>query len=178
MHTPVPVILIHCVLGIAVCDADEGEPAVRSLAELRSALGELVLGHYPGASIGETVGGLEVKLNTMLFTIHGKDRLGNYYAEPRRVEGPNLGGFTIAIQRRERRYQGPLVLPSRHTNSPYWRGFLNQIHDPEDETYLWAVFHYSHAVKQEFRDAVITLLEGKPPKKPKEGKRRTVILPP
>jgi len=133
-----------------VYPADEPPKAV-TRDELVKRLSAIIRQHCPNADVTDVDGTFVAKQGTMVFTVHHRNRDGEYRKDLYQQEGPNHLGFLLKVKARKEPYAGGAELPWDYRET-YWRTFFD--HAPGVS--VW--FHYGSRLDRKFKDAVIAAM--------------------
>jgi tRNA A-37 threonylcarbamoyl transferase component Bud32 len=124
---------------------------------------EIARRYYPdfkGASDGDR---FIMQRNLHEFDVHNGSKTGDVSAETRKETGPAADGFRLVLEplveaQVSQAFQayGPQIL-----DRPYWKSFVDHRFDPEKRTGVAMYFDFGPAVKADFKDEMLRLLEEK-----------------
>lgn len=137
--------------------------------DVKAALKDLILKHFPQAEITVKDDTFAAKGNTMEFTLHRILRDGSITRKTYKTQGPRYNGFVLSVLHSKGRYMGPLVTPQM-LREPYWSTFVNEIYNAKENSHLWVIYSYGSRVNREFHQKVLSILSWKPPRKQKGPK--------
>lgn len=120
-------------------------------------LASLVQEADTNAVVAKTETTFEAGLDTMVYTVHGGSKTGNFSPNTHKETGPRVRGFVISVSVLP---LNPIAAESGQTmQQPYWQEYFWAGHGDEKE-YIHFIFKFGKRVDEHFKKKVIEVVTG------------------
>ena len=133
-----------------------GEPPPDELVKKLTAV---IREHCPDAAIETTNGVFVAKHGTMMFTLHGGSKTGEFSPKTHEREGPNFKGFRLTVTVEKGRYGGAAVVP-QELQGPYFPTYISAPGTEDGENHYWIMFSYGSRLDPKLKQAIFAALPG------------------
>jgi hypothetical protein len=111
--------------GLALAREGSGkEDSPPALKELAARVREVLSASCPEAKVALKGGELTARYRTQTFMVHNRLMTGEYVKQAHEQEGPNKGGFFLAVTFQEEKPDRQAVVP-QDLHEPYWTTYIN-----------------------------------------------------
>jgi hypothetical protein len=112
----------------------------------------LVQNAHTNAVIKQTETSIEITFDTMVYTVHGGSKTGNFSPTTHEEIGPRVQGFVISVSLAP---VNPIAAESGQTmQRPYWQEYFWAGHQDRKE-YIHFIFKFGRGVVEQFRGNII-----------------------
>ncbi len=144
---------VFVVLGLIADSSLGAPPPPEMVRKLTAAIGK----HCPDAKIEVTADGFIAKSGTMMFTLHGKSKTGEIYADTYRAEGPNFKGFLLRVAVNPGLYQGAAATPQT-LQEAYFTTFIDAPSTPAGDAHYAVGFSFGSRLDPELKKAIFEVI--------------------
>ncbi len=113
--------------------------------------------HCPEAQIEVTEKTFTAKFETMMFTIHNRNKGGVFSSSTSQEEGPNYKGFILTVSRANGEYWGATATPQT-IKGPYFSTYVDAPQTEDSKDYYWVQFSYGSGVDEKLKAAILEAL--------------------
>jgi hypothetical protein len=132
--------------GSAFAEAPPDEMVKKLTATVRK--------HCPDATVEVTNEGFVAKFGTMTFTVHGRGKSGEIFAQTHQQEGPNFKGFLLHVSLRDGKYEGAAVVPQT-LQGPYFPTYIDAAAVEKQDKHYFVSFSYGSRLDPDLKKAIL-----------------------
>lgn len=147
-------VLVSAIFMAQVCHGGEAERKFQAIATDVLAI---VKEAQPEATVTQDGRTLVVQFDTMVYTVHGGSKTGEYSPKTHQETGPKLNGFVIDLSLNP---LNPIAAVAGQTwQTTYWQEFFWHGH-ADDEEYIHFIFKFGKRVDDNLKRKVIQAVTG------------------
>lgn len=144
-------LIMACLLVSQSGHAREAD-AREMFQSITNQLATLVQKADTNAVITQTETSFEATFDTMVYTVHGGSKTGNFSSQTHQETGPRVRGFVINVSVLP---LNPIATESGQTmQRPYWKEYFWTGHGDKKE-YIHFIFKFGNRVDSEFKSKII-----------------------
>jgi hypothetical protein len=121
--------------------------------ELVQKLTKVIRTHCPEAKIEVTKQEFIAKFETMMFTLHRRNKAGEVFPDTYQEEGPNWKGFMLRITLHDGKYQGAAVVPQT-LQQPYFSTYIDASAAEQKDKHYFVAFSYGSRLDENLKKAI------------------------
>jgi hypothetical protein len=142
-------VMIVCLLAVQCSHAGEARTTFQTIAQRLTAI---IQNAGTNAVIAQDATSFEAKRDSMIYTVHGGSKTGNFTEHTHQETGPRVLGFVLNVSVLP---LNPIAAESGTTmQQPYWIEYFWAGHGDEKE-YIHFVFKFGRQVDDGFKNKVI-----------------------
>jgi len=113
--------------------------------------------YCPEAVIVVNKQGLVVKDKTMIYTLHGQSKSGEFDPQTYQKEGPKFNGFILLISLYDGQYDGAAKVPQT-LHGPYFPTYIDAPKGDDGEKHYQIHFSYGSGLNPELKKAIFEII--------------------